>query len=291
VKIASIDVAGKQTLGIHDDDDGSVVDLRDLDAALPIDLRELLDLGPQALTDVSRRVRSVSKRIDPESMRFLPLIPKPHAVWCAALNYRTHIEEGNWQAPSHPPLFLRVAASLCGHDEPIVQPIVSNRLDYEGELAVIIGTHARHVPEEAAWDVIAGYSCFNDGSVRDWQRHSGQITGGKNFAQTGAFGPWLTTRDEVPDIESAELTTILNGKVMQRAKIGEMFFGIPKLINYLSTICDLLPGDVIVTGTPGGVGARQTPEVFMFSGDVVEVAVEGVGLLRNPIAREGEMVA
>jgi 2-keto-4-pentenoate hydratase/2-oxohepta-3-ene-1,7-dioic acid hydratase in catechol pathway len=291
VKIATIEVAGTHTLGIRDDHDGSVVDLRDLGSQLPLDLRELLELGPAVLTDVGRRAQKVARRIDPGSMRFLPLIPNPHAVWCAALNYPTHIEEGNWQAPSHPPLFLRVAASLCGHDQPIVQPLVSNRLDYEGELAVIIGTHARHIPESAAWEVIAGYSCFNDGSVRDWQRHTAQITGGKNFSRTGAFGPWLTTRDEVPDIEGAELTTILNGKTMQRAKIGEMFFSIPKLINYLSTICDLLPGDVIVTGTPGGVGARQTPEVFMFSGDVVEVAVEGVGLLRNPIAREGEMVA
>jgi len=142
------------------------------------------------------------------------------------------------------------------------------------------------VPEADAYDVIAGYSCFNDGSVRDWQRHTAQITSGKNFAKTGAFGPWLTTRDELPGIEDSQLTTRVNGRVMQQAKIGEMIFGIPTLINYLSTLCELLPGDVVVTGTPGGVGARQTPQLFLGVGDIVEVEIEGVGLLRNPIARE-----
>jgi 2-keto-4-pentenoate hydratase/2-oxohepta-3-ene-1,7-dioic acid hydratase in catechol pathway len=141
-------------------------------------------------------------------------------------------------------------------------------------------------PGAAAYDVIAGYSCFNDGSVRDWQRHTKQITNGKNFAATGGFGPWLTTKDELPDIEDAELTTTLNGAVMQRAKIGELIFGIPQLISYVSTMCELLPGDVIVTGTPGGVGARQDPPVFMHSGDTVDVEIEGVGMLSNPIVRE-----
>ena len=144
------------------------------------------------------------------------------------------------------------------------------------------------MPESAAYDVVAGYSCFNDASVRDWQRHTTQITAGKNFAATGSFGPWLTTRDELPDIEDAELTTTLNGRVMQRAKIGELIFGIPRLINYVSTMCELLPGDVIVTGTPGGVGVRQDPPMFMQSGDTVDVEIGGVGLLSNPIVREGD---
>ena len=184
---------------------------------------------------------------------------------------------------------MRVAESLCGHEQPIIQPIVSDRLDYEGELAVVIGTRCRHVPESAAYDVIAGYSCFNDGSVRDWQRHTPQITAGKNFAATGGFGPWLTTKDEVPEIGAAELTTSLNGRVMQRAKIGELIFDIPRLVSYVSTMCELLPGDVIVTGTPGGVGTRQDPPVFMQTGDTVVVEVEGVGLLRNPIVREDDL--
>jgi 2-keto-4-pentenoate hydratase/2-oxohepta-3-ene-1,7-dioic acid hydratase in catechol pathway len=286
VRIASIETVEGPSIGL-DGDDGSVIDLRSL-GSVPTDLRRLLELGPVALADVVERGRTAGTRLDPERFRFLPVIPSPHAVWCAALNYRTHVEEGNWDSPSRPPFFLRVGASLCGHLEPIVQPSVSDRLDYEGELAVVIGKRARHVPADEAYDVIAGYTCFNDASVRDWQRHTAQITSGKNFADTGAFGPWLTTVDELADIdiEDAELTTRLNGTVMQRTKIGEMIFGIPELINYLSTISELLPGDVIVTGTPGGVGARQTPQVFMNPGDVVEVEIDRVGLLSNPIARE-----
>jgi 2-keto-4-pentenoate hydratase/2-oxohepta-3-ene-1,7-dioic acid hydratase in catechol pathway len=285
VKLASVDAGHGPSVAIRADD-GSLIDLSELGSGIPLDLRRLLDLGNGTLADIAKQARSIRTRLDPEAIRFLPLIRHPHAVWCAALNYPTHVAEGNWKHPAHPPFFLRVAESLCGHGEPIVKPIVSERLDYEGELALVIGTRARHVPEDKAYDIIAGYSCFNDGSVRDWQRHTAQITSGKNFAKTGAFGPWLTTPDEVPDIESARLTTRLNGKTMQDAKIGEMIFGIPQLITYLSTLCELQPGDVIVTGTPGGVGARHTPEVFMHNGDEVEVEVEGVGLLRNPIERE-----
>jgi 2-keto-4-pentenoate hydratase/2-oxohepta-3-ene-1,7-dioic acid hydratase in catechol pathway len=285
VKIASIDTGHGPSLGVRDDD-GLVVDLRHLGPDAPTDLRALLDLGDDALAEIETRSATITERLDPAGIRFRPLITQPHAVWCTALNYPTHVAEGNWEHPSHPPFFLRVAASLCGHLEPIVQPVVSDRLDYEGELALVIGQPARHVPEADAYDVIAGYSCFNDGSVRDWQRHTGQITSGKNFAKTGAFGPWLTTRNELPGIEDSQLTTRVNGRVMQQAKIGEMIFGIPALINYLSTLCELLPGDVVVTGTPGGVGARQTPQLFLGVGDVVEVEIEGVGLLRNPIARE-----
>ena len=284
MRIASIVTTEGPSVGIDDGD--SVIDLRSLAPELPADLRKLLQLGPDALADVARRARTAGTRLDPERIRFLPVIPNPHAVWCAALNYPTHVTEGNWERPSRPPFFLRVAGSLCGHLEPIVQPSVSQKLDYEGELAVVIGRRARHVPTSDAYEVIAGYSCFNDASVRDWQRHTAQITSGKNFAETGAFGPWLTTVDDVPEIEDAELTTRLNGAVMQQTKIGEMIFGIPELVAYLSTITELLPGDVIVTGTPGGVGARQTPQVFMKPGDVVEVEIEGIGILRNPIADE-----
>jgi 2-keto-4-pentenoate hydratase/2-oxohepta-3-ene-1,7-dioic acid hydratase in catechol pathway len=288
VKIASIDTGSGPSIGIRDHD-GFLIDLRHLGPDVPADLRQLLELGPDALADIEKKSRTIGERLDPATIRFLPPIPEPHAVWCTALNYRTHVEEGSWEQPSWPPWFLRTAASLCGHEEPIVQPLVSDKLDYEGELAVVIGTRARHVPESEAYDVIAGYSCFNDASVRDWQRHTAQITSGKNFAQTGAFGPWITTKDEVPAIETAQLITRLNGRTMQQAQIGEIIFGIPQLISYLSTMCELRPGDVIVTGTPGGVGARQTPPLFMKSGDVVEVEIENVGLLRNPIIREAKV--
>ncbi len=289
MKLASINLGAGAAVAVLADD-GGLVDLREVDPGLPADMQALLELGPSVLADIDGRIAQTSRRIDPGLVRFLPVVPHPQAVWCVALNYRLHIEEGDWETPAQPPLFLRVAESLCGHGQPMVQPIVSDRLDYEGELAVVIGTRARHVPESAAYDVIAGYSCFNDGSVRDWQRHTKQITAGKNFAATGSFGPWLTTRDELPDIEAAELTTTLNGRVMQRAKISELIFGIPQLISYVSTMCELLPGDVIVTGTPGGVGARQDPPVFMQTGDTVDVEIEGVGLLSNPIVREGDPV-
>jgi 2-keto-4-pentenoate hydratase/2-oxohepta-3-ene-1,7-dioic acid hydratase in catechol pathway len=285
VKIASIEAGDGPTLGLLADDD-SYVDLSELGPSVPRDLRQLLDLGAEAMSDIAASARGITTRLDPATVRFQPLIRQPQAVWCAALNYQTHVKEGNWEQPSRPPLFLRVAESLCGHEQPLVRPAVSDRLDYEGELAVIIGTRARHVPVADAHTVIAGYSCFNDGSVRDWQRHTAQITSGKNFWRTGPFGPWLTTTDEVPDIQSAQLTTRLNGKTMQQAKIGEMLFGIPELVNYISTMCELLPGDVIVTGTPGGVGARQDPPVFMHDGDVIEVEVDGVGLLCNTVADE-----
>ncbi len=287
MKIASIDAGGGPTLAVATDD-GMIVDLGQLGSGTPRTLQELLDLGPRALDDLAETVgdgkTGALRRLDPDDVRFLPPVGAPHAVWCAALNYPTHVAEGNWERPTSPAFFLRVAASLCGHREPIIAPQVSDRLDYEGELALVIGTMAHHVSAADAFQHIAGYSCFNDGSVRDWSRP--QITPGKNFTSTGAFGPWLTTRDEVPDVETRQLTTRLNGKVMQQAKIDEMIFSIPEQIAYLSTICELRPGDVVVTGTPGGVGTRLDPQVFLNGGDVVEVEIEGVGLLRNPVERE-----
>ncbi len=287
MKLASIEVDRRVAIAAQTQD-GGLVDLAAVDPGLPTDMRQLLELGPSVLAGLPARLGDVGERLDPAAVRFLPVVPAPQAIWCLALNYRMHIEEGSWETPEHPAVFLRAAAGLCGHEQPMVQPAVSDRLDYEGELAVVIGTRARHVPESGAWEVIAGYSCFNDGSVRDWQRHTRQITPGKNFPATGGFGPWLTTRDEVADIEAAELTTTLNGRVVQRARIAEMLFGIPELVSYLSTMTELLPGDVIVTGTPGGVGARQEPPVFLQDGDSIEVAVEGVGRLRNPVVREAE---
>jgi 2-keto-4-pentenoate hydratase/2-oxohepta-3-ene-1,7-dioic acid hydratase in catechol pathway len=256
MKLASVECGTGPTVAALDDG-GELVDLREVDNRLPSEMRALLELGPDALADIVPRLAKTTRRLDPGLVRFLPVVPQPQAIWCAALNYRPHIEEGAWETPTRPPLFLRIPASLCGHEEPIVKPFVSDRLDYEGELAVIIGTHARHVPESSAYDVVAGYSCFNDGSVRDWQRHTNQITNGKNFASTGGFGPFLTTKDEVP----------------------------------ASIICDLLPGDVIATGTPGGVGGRQDPPRFLLDGDIVEVEVAGVGKLRNPVVAEDRPAA
>jgi 2-keto-4-pentenoate hydratase/2-oxohepta-3-ene-1,7-dioic acid hydratase in catechol pathway len=183
-------------------------------------------------------------------------------------------------------VFLRVAASQTGHLQPIVLPPESSQLDYEAEIAIVIGKGGRRITEADAWNHIAGYSAYNDGSVRDWQRHTAQFTPGKNFDRTGAFGPWLVTRGEIEDGEELLVESRLNGKVMQHATTAMMIFPIPRLIAYCSTFTTLEPGDVIVTGTPGGVGARRTPPVWMKAGDKIEIEVGKVGVLVNTIAAE-----
>jgi 2-keto-4-pentenoate hydratase/2-oxohepta-3-ene-1,7-dioic acid hydratase in catechol pathway len=185
-----------------------------------------------------------------------------------------------------PPIFLRVWRSQTAHEQPIVRPDVSESLDWEGELAVIIGKTGRNIDESKAMDYVAGYACYNDGSVREWQFHAKQIASGKNFESTGAFGPWMVTADEIAPGRELKLETRLNGKVVQSSHTGHMIFSVPRLINYASTIFTLVPGDVIITGTPAGVGWSKKPPVFMKPGDVVEVEIEDVGLLRNPIAAQ-----
>jgi len=182
-----------------------------------------------------------------------------------------------------PPIFLRVWRSQIGHNQPIVNPKLSDSLDWEGELAVIIGKEGRNIPKEDAWQYVAGYACYNDASVREWQFHAKQIASGKNFEATGGFGPWMVTADEIAPGRELKLVTRLNGKVEQSSHTGHMIFDIPTLINYASTIFTLVPGDVIATGTPAGVGWSRKPPLVMRAGDVVEVEIEAVGTLRNPI--------
>jgi 2-keto-4-pentenoate hydratase/2-oxohepta-3-ene-1,7-dioic acid hydratase in catechol pathway len=182
-----------------------------------------------------------------------------------------------------PPIFLRVWRSQIGHNQPIVNPKVSDSLDWEGELAVIIGKEGRNIAKEDAWAYVAGYSCYNDASVREWQFHAKQIASGKNFEATGGFGPWMVTADEIAPGRELKLVTRLNGKVEQSSHTGHMIFDIPTLINYASTIFTLVPGDVIATGTPAGVGWSRKPPLVMRAGDVVEVEIEAIGILRNAI--------
>ena len=219
-----------------------------------------------------------------ESVQLLPVIPDPSAVWCAALTYLSHIREGGDRpVPEYPLFFLRVANSQMGHGQPMLIPTVSSELDYEGELAVVIGRRGRDIPVDRALEHVAGYTCYNDGSVRDWQRHTTQITMGKNFDATGGFGPWLVTPDEFGDPATHRITTRLNGAVMQDTSVDKLLFPIEYLIHYVSTVSTLEVGDVIVTGTSGGVGVRREPPLFMKPGDVVEVEIDGIGILRNPI--------
>ena len=217
---------------------------------------------------------------------YLPPIPDPDKIICIGLNYLTHIVEGGRPVPAQPTIFTRWANTQIGHGEPIIRPNASETLDFEGELAVVIGHRARHVAEADYASVIAGYSCYNDGSVREWQRHSSQFGPGKNFPATGGFGPYLVTPDEAGDVTKASLVTRLNGEEMQRATVDDLVFTIPKLIAYCSTFTELVPGDVIITGTTGGVGAYRNPPVWMKPGDTVEVEITGVGTLRNPVAQE-----
>ncbi|SDN56440.1 2-keto-4-pentenoate hydratase/2-oxohepta-3-ene-1,7-dioic acid hydratase (catechol pathway) [Lutimaribacter pacificus] len=215
-----------------------------------------------------------------------PVIPNPDKIICVGLNYHAHIEETGREETPNPVLFARFAGSQIGHDQPLVKPLESDRFDYEGEVAVIIGKEGRRISEADALDHVAGYACYNDGSVRDWQKHTHQFMPGKTFAGTGGFGPWMTTADEIPDPAAMRLQTRLNGETVQDTTLDLLVASIPRLIAYCSTILPLLPGDVIVSGTPGGVGARRNPPLFMKDGDVCEVEVSGVGILRNPVVAE-----
>jgi 2-keto-4-pentenoate hydratase/2-oxohepta-3-ene-1,7-dioic acid hydratase in catechol pathway len=206
-------------------------------------------------------------------------------ILCVGVNYGPHIEEMGREVPDYPVVFTRFPSSLVGNGEDLVRPQVSEQYDFEGELAVVIGRSARYVQRADALDYVAGYCCFMDGSVRDWQRHTTQFTPGKNFEQSGAIGPMVAAAD-IPDPSELELTTRLNGDVMQQGRVAELVFDIPTLIAYCSTFTALQPGDVIATGTPGGVGAARTPPVWLKSGDVVEVEISQIGVLRNPVRDE-----
>lgn len=214
---------------------------------------------------------------------WLPPVPNPDKIICVGLNYRPHLLETGREEPDRPTLFLRLPSSQVGHQQPLLAPPESSQFDYEGELAVVIGKGGRRIAQRDAMQHIAGYACYNDGSVRDWQRHSSQFTPGKNFRHTAAFGPWLVSADDIPDPRALTLETRLNGQVMQQASVDDLIFSIPALIEYCSAFTDLLPGDVLVTGTPGGVGAFRQPPVWMKAGDRVEVEIAGIGTLSNPV--------
>ncbi len=231
-------------------------------------------------------VPASAPRLDLASLAYLPPIPDPEKIICVGLNYLTHILEGGREPPAMPTIFTRWANTQVGHGQPMVRPKVSATFDYEGELAFVIGKRCRHVAEADAMSVVAGYSCYNDGSIREWQRHSTQFTPGKNFPATGGFGPFLVTPDEVGDITRSSLVTRLNGREVQRATIDDLVFGVARLVAYCSGFTVLEPGDVVITGTTGGVGAYHKPPLWMKPGDTVEVEISGVGTLSNPIVDE-----
>jgi 2-keto-4-pentenoate hydratase/2-oxohepta-3-ene-1,7-dioic acid hydratase in catechol pathway len=216
----------------------------------------------------------------------LPVIPDPDKILCVGHNYEDHRKETGRSKVDNPSIFIRFADTLVGADAPIVRPQVSTSLDYEAELAVIIGVGGRAIGEADAMSHVAGFACFNDASVRDWQWHTTQFAPGKNFPDTAPFGPELVTPDEISDLAAARVTSRLNGEVMQDAPIADMIFSIPRIIAYLSSFTPLSPGDVIATGTPGGVGAKRQPPVWMKAGDVIDVSIDGIGTLHTRIVDE-----
>ena len=249
---------------------GAPVDLKAAIGAGPLD--ELASAGEVALSDVV----------------LLPVIPNPGKILCVGHNYESHRQETGRAKVDHPSIFTRFADTLVADGQPILLPSVSGNLDFEGELAVVIGRGGRAISEANALDHVAGYACFNDASIRDWQWHTSQFTPGKNFPGTGGFGPKLVTPAEAGDLSEVHVTTRLNGEIVQDQPIGDMIFSIAKIIAYISAFTPLSPGDVIATGTPGGVGAKRTPPLWMKAGDRIEVAIGPVGTLRNTVTQEPE---
>lgn len=244
------------------------------------DLRTALAAGPlpTRLDDAPVLARS--------AVTLLPVVPNPGKILCVGHNYETHRLETGRAKADHPSIFTRFADTLIADGAPIQRPQTSNHLDYEGELAIIIGRGGRHIPAAEALSHVAGYACFNDASVRDWQWHTSQFTPGKNFPGTGPFGPWMVTPDALPPLAEIVVTTRLNGVVVQQQPVSDMIFPIPEIIAYVSTFTPLSPGDVIATGTPGGVGAKREPPLWMKAGDTVEVDISGIGCLSNRIEEE-----
>lgn len=280
MRLASAIHNGRPTYGIVAGD--RLVDLGKLIGPQYPDLKALIAAGPALLS----QLRDHAAEIPLDQLTFLPVIPNPDKIFCVGLNYRSHVAETGRAESEKPAIFIRFAASQIGHGQPMLCPKVSTQFDYEGELALVIGKRGRYIARDKALDYVAGYSCYNDGSLRDWQRHTHQWTPGKNFPATGAFGPWLVTADEIPDPTKLMLETRLNGETVQSSSLDLLIFSIPEIIEYVSAWSELVPGDVIVTGTPGGVGFKRNPPLFMKPGDITEVEISGIGTLKNPIEAE-----
>ena len=224
--------------------------------------------------------------VDYRSVDLAPVIPNPGKILCVGLNYENHRAETKRPESKYPTIFTRFSESQVGHGQAMICPKSSERFDYEGEMAIIIGEPGRYIKSSDAMNHVIGYACYNDGSVRDWQKHTSQFTPGKNFEKTGGFGPFMLSADEVNNYEEFKIQTRLNGEIMQDASLSDLIFPIPQIIEYCSGFTELKPGDVIVTGTPGGVGDRREPPVYMKDGDTVEVKITKLGILKNTIVKE-----
>lgn len=263
------------------------IDLAATDASLPKTLLEII-ATPGAMERVKQAAQSPKAVVHTlNGIRFIPLIDRPSKIVCLGLNYADHAAEGGHARPEYPSFFMRGPSSMVGHLEPMIRPKASDKFDFEAELAFVVGKTGRHLTAENALEHVAGYSVFNDGSLRDYQRKSTQWTIGKNFDATGGFGPWLVTPDELPPAaDGLRIQSRLNGQIMQDANTKSFLWGVVETLVLITECMTLEPGDVVITGTPAGVGYARKPPVFMKHGDTIEVEIEGVGLLSNPIVDE-----
>lgn len=281
MSFVSFETAQRQTYGVWNGE-GNWLQAPEAFQALHPDLKSVIAAGK--LDELASVTLKAGLVVQASQARLLPVIPNPGKIFCVGLNYKTHVAEMKRADSEHPAIFTRFADSLSAHGAPLPRPSQTQRFDFEGELAVIIGKGGRCIAQAQAFDHIAGYACFNDGTARDWQRHTHQWTPGKNFPLTGPLGPYMATRQEIPDVNLLTLESRLNGVVMQHAPLADLIFTLPVIIEYLSSFTPLSPGDVIATGTPGGVGDRREPPVYMKAGDVIEVEITGLGTLRNIVA-------
>lgn len=286
MKIISFRSEGRDRVGIvtdGDPDSGRAVDATKAEPRFSSVL-DILRAG--ALQQLAAWAEGREPDVDLATVTLLPPVMGSEKVLCAGVNYAMHRDEASAAPATHPTIFTRFPDTQMGHGNPLVRPAVAENLDFEGELVAVIGRGVhRESPEQVA-DAVAGWSCYQDGSVRDWQFHSSQWIPGKNFPRTGGFGPWLITADEVGPVEDLHLTTRLNGEVVQNASVADLIFTVPQLLSYISSFTPLHPGDLVVTGTPGGVGAFRNPPLWLQAGDVVTVEIPGVGTLRNPVEDE-----
>lgn len=278
---------GESRLGAMNGEE--IVDIATLLPGAPASMRALISADTAIQGGIARAIAgSGGTRLRLTDCHLLPPIPDTGKIVCLGLNYADHAKEGGHAIPDYPALFLRVASSIIGPYDPMILPACSEQLDYEAELTIVIGKRCRHVAEADAADVIFGYTAFNDGSIREYQRLSAQWTAGKNFDGTGAFGPCIVTADELPEAaKGLKIQTRLNGNVMQDSNTDQMIFNAFRTVEIISEIMTLEPGDLIAMGTPSGVGHARRPQVWMRAGDRVEVEIEGIGKLSNPIVVEG----
>jgi 5-carboxymethyl-2-hydroxymuconate isomerase len=281
MKLASYVHAGRQSFGLALDD--GLFDLQDRLGGADI----VSALCGQAREEARALARGARADIPFDAVRFLQPIPRPGKIVCVGINYASRPGEHDVGRPKYPSLFMRTPLAQSAHGEALMRPPESEQFDYEGEIAIVIGKRGRRVRKEEALGYIAGYSCFNEGSVRDWMKHGVyNVTAGKNFERSGAFGPWIATPDEIRDPHDMRITTRVNGEIRQNDTTANMIFPFEELVAYISTYATLEPGDVIATGTPTGAGVRFDPPKWLRAGDVVEIEVEGVGVLCNTVADE-----